>query len=111
PELIDSLNELCAAVVSSTEAAAAGTAAAADVPHGHRVDSEDALASINRLIEAEHAADDAERKVTTTILIRQNDLKTAMSAIELARALERASDRLAGFGHALHEHVLVDLAT
>jgi uncharacterized protein Yka (UPF0111/DUF47 family) len=111
PELIDSLNELCVAVVSSTEAAAAGTAAAADVPHGHRVDSEDALASINRLIDAEHLADDAERKVTTKILTRENDLKTAMSVIELARALERASDRLAGFGHALHEHVLADLAT
>jgi uncharacterized protein Yka (UPF0111/DUF47 family) len=111
PELIESLSELCAAVVSGTEAAAAGAAAAADVPQGHRVDSEDALASINRLIDAEHAADDAERKVTAKILTRENDLKTAMSVIELARALERASDRLAGFGHALHEHVLADLAT
>ena len=109
-ELIDSLSELCAAVVSGTEAAAAGTAAAADVPQGHRVDSEDALASVNRLLDIEHVADDAERKVTTTILTRETDLKTAMSVIELARALERASDRLAGFGHALHEHVLADLA-
>jgi len=111
PELIDSLSELCAAVVSGTEAAAAGAAAAADVPQGHRIDSEDALASINRLIDAEHLADDAERKVTTNILTRGTDLKTAMSVIELARALERASDRLAGLGHALHEHVLADLAT
>jgi uncharacterized protein Yka (UPF0111/DUF47 family) len=110
-ELIDSLSELCAAVVSGTEAAAAGTAAAADVPQGHRVDSEDALASINHLLDVEHVADDAERKVTTNVLTGGNDLKTAMSVIELARALERASDRLAGFGHALHEHVLADLAT
>jgi len=69
------------------------------------------VASINRLIDAEHLADDAERKVTTNILTRGTDLKTAMSVIELARALERASDRLAGLGHALHEHVLADLAT
>ena len=42
-ELLDPLAELCAATVSGTEAAAIGVAAAAEVPDGHRVDSEDAL--------------------------------------------------------------------
>ncbi len=109
-ELADSLGGLCAAVVSATEAAAKGTAAAADVPEGQRVDSEDALAAIGHLIDAEHAADNAERNVTTDILTSGSDLKTALSVIELARALERATDRLAGFGHALRERVLADLA-
>lgn len=109
--LIDPLDELCAAVLSGTEAAAAGAAAAAEVPEGHRVDSEDALAATGRLIDAEHAADAAERKVTTQILTGEFDQKTALSVIELARALERATDRLAGFGHVLREHVLADLAT
>ena len=109
-ELIDPLEELCAAAVAATEAAASGIAAAAEVPDGHQIDFEDALAAVGFLIEAEHKADAAERKVTATILTGTFELKIALSVIELARALERATDRLAGFGHALREHVLADLA-
>jgi uncharacterized protein Yka (UPF0111/DUF47 family) len=110
-ELIDPLDELCAAVVSGTGAAAMGIAAAAEVPEGHRVDSEDALAAVARLLHAEHQGDAAEREVTARILSSSSyDLKTALSVIELARALERATDRLAAFGHALREHVLAELA-
>jgi uncharacterized protein Yka (UPF0111/DUF47 family) len=110
-DLFDPLKALCAAAVSGTEAAAAGVAAAVEVPEGHRVDTEDALAAVSRLIDAEHAADAAERKLTATILQGECNLKTALSAIELARALERATDRLAAFGHQLREHVLTDLST
>jgi uncharacterized protein Yka (UPF0111/DUF47 family) len=110
-ELLDPLDELCAAIVSGTAAAAVGIAAAAEVPEGHRVDSEDALACVGRLIDAEHAADAAERRLTANILTGEFDQKTALSVIELARALERATDRLAGFGHELREHVLADLST
>jgi uncharacterized protein Yka (UPF0111/DUF47 family) len=109
-ELIGPLRELCSAVISGTEAAAIGIAAAAEVPEGHRVDSEDALAAVGRLIDAEHQADAAERKVTTNILSGEYDLRTSLSVVELARALERATDRLAAFGHALREHVLAELA-
>jgi hypothetical protein len=38
------------------------------------------------------------------------DLKTALSVLELCRALERTTDRLARFGHLLHRHVLADLS-
>ncbi len=110
-DLLDPLKALCTAAVTGTEAAASGVAAAAEVPEGHRVDTEDALAAVSRLIDAEHAADAAERQLTATILQGEFDLKTALSAIELARALERATDRLAGFGHQLREHVLADLRT
>ena len=108
--LIDPLEGLCAEVVAGTEAAAIGVAAAAEVPAGHRVDAEDALAAVGRLADAEHRADAVERKVTSQILSGEFDLKTALSAIELSRALERATDRLAAFGHALREHVLAELA-
>jgi uncharacterized protein Yka (UPF0111/DUF47 family) len=108
-ELIESLIQLCTTALSATEAAASGVAAAADVPEGHRVDLEDTLAAVTRLIDAEHAADAVERKITTNILTNEYDLKTAFSVIELARGLERATDRLAGFGHVLREHVLADL--
>ena len=55
--------------------------------------------------------DAAERMVTAIVLRGEFDLKTALSVLELARALERATDRLAGFGHLLREHVLADLST
>ncbi|HXW43113.1 MAG TPA: DUF47 family protein [Xanthobacteraceae bacterium] len=109
PELIDPLDELCSAVVAGTAAAAAGVAAAIAVPEGHRVDFEDALAAVGRLIDAEHSADTAERKAMANIVSGEFDLKSALPVIELAAALERATDRLAGFGHALREHVMADL--
>ncbi len=109
-DLLNPLAELCTAAVSGAEAAATGVAAAADVPEGHRVDSEDALAAVGRLIEAEHSADTAERAVTAAILRGEFDLKTSLAVLDFARAIERATDRLAGFGHLLREHVLADLS-
>jgi hypothetical protein len=44
------------------------------------------------------------------VLRAEFDLKTALSVLELARALERSTDRLAGFGHLLRRHVLADLS-
>lgn len=110
PELLAPLARLCAATLAGTEAAASGVVAASDVPEGHRVDMEDALAAVGRLIEAEHEADAAERAVTTAVLRGDFDMKTALSVLELTRAAERATDRLAGFGHQLREHVLADLS-
>ena len=110
PELLEPLAELCAVTVLGTEAAAAGVAAAAEVPDGHRVDTEDALAAVGRLIDVEHRADAAERAVTARILTGEFNLKTALSVLELARALERSTDRLAAFGHLLRERVLADLS-
>ena len=109
-ELLEPLAELCAATVSGTEAAAVGVAAAAEVPDGHRVDTEDALAAVGRLIDTEHRADAAERMATARILTGDFNLKTTLSVLELARALERSTDRMAAFGHLLREHVLADLS-
>jgi len=108
--LLDPLTELCAAAICGAEAAASGAAAAVEVPEGHRVDSEDALAAVGRLIEAEHRGDTAERAVTARVLTGDFDLRTSLSVLDLTRALERATDRLAGFGHLLREHVLADLS-
>lgn len=108
--LLKPLAELCAAAVAGAEAAASGVVAAAEAPEGRRADSEDALAAVARLIDVEHLADDAERAVTAQILVGGLDFTTALSVLELARAIERATDRLAGFGHRLRQHVLADLA-
>jgi len=110
PQLIEPLAELCTAAVVGTQAAAEGTAAAAEIPEGHRIDSEDALAAIGRLVDAEHKADAAERAVTALVLTGESNLKTALSVLELAHSLERSTDRLAAFGHLLREHVLAELS-
>jgi uncharacterized protein Yka (UPF0111/DUF47 family) len=110
-EVFKPLADLCSAAVSATEAAAAGVDAAAEVPEGKRLDAEDALAAVGRLIDIEHLADGAEREVTTLVLRGGLSLPASLSVLELARAIERATDRLASFGHLLRQHVLADLST
>jgi hypothetical protein len=115
PELTDkallgALAELCTIGLTATEAAASGLAAATDVPEGRRADSEDALSAVTRLIDAEHAADTQERATTALVFAGGFDVATALSVLELARAIERATDRFAGFGHLLRRHIMIDLA-
>jgi uncharacterized protein Yka (UPF0111/DUF47 family) len=105
------LSELCAVVLTGAETAVSGADAAGDVPDGRRADSEDALAAVDRLTDVEHEADDAERSVTTQVLHGGLDLASSVAALDLARALERATDRMASFGHLLRAHVLADLAS
>ncbi len=110
PALLAALAELCAIATTATEAAASGLAAAVEVPEGRRADSEDALAAVIRLIDAEHAADSRERDVTAQVFASGFNVATSLSVLELARAIERATDRLAGFGHLLRRHIMTDLA-
>lgn len=108
--LLSTLAELCAVATTATEAAASGLAAAIEVPEGRRADSEDALNAVVRLIDAEHAADARERDVTARVFAGGFDVATSLAVIELARAIERATDRLAGFGHRLRRHIMTDLS-
>lgn len=110
PSLLAALAELCTVAVTATEVAASGLAAAIDVPDGRRADSEDALSAVTRLIDAEHAADAQERATTALVFAGGFDVATSLSVLELARAIERATDRFAGFGHLLHRHIMIDLA-
>lgn len=110
PALLAALAELSAIAMTTTEVAASGVAAAIDVPEGRRTDSEDALSAVTRLIDAEHAADRLERATTALVFNGGFDVSTSLSVLELARAIERATDRFAGFGHLLRRHVMIDLA-
>jgi uncharacterized protein Yka (UPF0111/DUF47 family) len=110
PALLASLAELCVVAATAAETASRGVAAAIDVPEGRRIDSEDALAAVARLIDAEHAADTRERATTTLVFGGGFDVATSLSVIELARAIERATDRFAAFGHLLRRHIMIDLA-
>ncbi|MDE5457736.1 hypothetical protein GWE18_33980 [Bradyrhizobium sp. CSA112] len=108
--LVSVLAELCTVAITATEAAACGIAAAAEVPEGRSADSEDALAAVVRLVDAEHAADARERAITTLVFTGGYDVATSLLVLELARAVERSTDRLAGFGHLLRQHIMIDLA-
>jgi uncharacterized protein Yka (UPF0111/DUF47 family) len=110
PELLLALAELCKVAVSGAEAAASGMASATDVPEGRRADADDALSAVVRLIEAEHAADSCERQVTARVFAGGFELAISLSVLEFARAVERATDRLAGFGHLLRRHVMTNLS-
>jgi uncharacterized protein Yka (UPF0111/DUF47 family) len=110
PALLAPLRELAATAIAGTEAAICGVEAAAGLADGESADSDDALAATGRLVDLEHAADIAERAATSLALMGDFDCKTALSVIELARALERATDLLAAIGHQLHAHVMADLS-
>ena len=110
PSLLSALAGLCAIATTATEAAASGLAAAIEVPEGRRADSEDALDAVVRLIDAEHAADSREREVTARVFAGGFDVATSLSVLELARAIERATDQLAGFGHLLRRHIMAELS-
>jgi uncharacterized protein Yka (UPF0111/DUF47 family) len=109
--ILTPLSALCAIALKGIEAAVSGVDAAGEVPESRRADSEDALAAVDRLTDVEHEADAAERSVTAQVLHGGLDFASSIAALELARALERATDRLAGFGHLLRDHVLADLAS
>jgi uncharacterized protein Yka (UPF0111/DUF47 family) len=110
PSLLDALAQLCTIAMTATEVAASGLAAATDVPEGRRADSEDALSAVTRLLDAEHAADAQERATTALVFAGGFDVATSLSVLELARAIERATDRFASFGHLLRRHIMIDLA-
>lgn len=110
PALLSALGQLCRVAMTTTEIAAAGLAAATDVPDGRRADSEDALAAVTRLLDTEHAADAQERAITAMVFGGGFEVAAALSVLEFARAIERATDRFAGFGHLLRRHIMIDLA-
>jgi uncharacterized protein Yka (UPF0111/DUF47 family) len=110
PALLSALAGLCTVTTTATEAAASGLAAAIEVPEGRRADCEDALAAVIRLMDAEHDADSRERDVTARVFAGGFDVATSLCVLELARAIERATDRLAGFGHLLRRHIMTDLS-
>ncbi|WP_316232589.1 hypothetical protein [Bradyrhizobium sp. SZCCHNPS2010] len=107
---LGALCDLCGVAIAAIEAAASGLAAAVEVPEGRQADAEDALAAVVRLMDTEHAADAQERTITALVFIGGFDVATSLSLLELARAIERSTDRLAGFGHLLRQHIMTDLS-
>jgi uncharacterized protein Yka (UPF0111/DUF47 family) len=105
-DLLEPLAELGHAAVTGTEAVAICASAAADVPEGQSIDSEVALRATDQLIDVEHRADAGERVVTAIVLRGDFNLRTALSILDLARALEQATDRLLALGRTLGTYVV-----
>ena len=103
------LAELADAAVHGTEAAASGIDAATEVSEGRRADVDDAFEATRRLIDIEHAADDAERRITGLVLSK-GEANGGVCILELARTIERATDRLARVGHLIREHMMAELS-
>ncbi|HMK41672.1 MAG TPA: hypothetical protein VK451_08950 [Methyloceanibacter sp.] len=112
PSLLAPLAELSAAAISGTEAAVRGLEAAASLAEGEggSAENEDALQATARLGDLEHAADASERAVARLVLRGGASREGGLVALELARALERSSDRLSLIGHVLHTHVMGELS-
>ena len=97
--------------ISGAETAVRGLEAAASLAEGDggSADSEDALQATARLVDLEHAADASERTVTRLVLGGGAAREGRLVVLELARALERSSDRFSQIGHVLHSHVMGEL--
>ena len=87
--------------------------AAALIPDGKRVDVAFALQSLDAALEAERVADAAERAAITAILLAtptQGDARALVLGMEVARALEETTDRIAHAAMSLRDHIIRGLS-
>ena len=80
--------------------------AASMLPEGQRVDAVAALQAIDATVQAERDADAAERASISAVMQSGRDARTLVLGLEIARALETATDFAAHAALALREHVL-----
>jgi hypothetical protein len=85
--------------------------AASRLPQGERADAVAALQAIDQVVVAERSADAAERDMLATVMLApREDAKSLVLSLELARALETATDRLSHSALMLRDRVLEDLS-
>jgi uncharacterized protein Yka (UPF0111/DUF47 family) len=85
--------------------------AASRLPEGQRADAVAALQAIDAVVSAERAADDAEREAFATLMAApQGDARALTLGLEVARALEGATDHLSHAAFSLRERVLQELS-
>jgi len=84
--------------------------AASHLPDGMRVDAVAALQAIDSVIGAEKSADDTYRAAVAAVLAAPGEANLTFVAIELARALESATDYLARAALSLRDRVIEELA-
>ncbi len=81
-----------------------------NLPEGLQADVNDTLRAVDAVIEEEKKGDEALRKAMTTFILTCSEAPTLVLRIEIARALETATDHLAHAALALRNRILGDLA-
>ncbi len=105
------LLELAGIVVRSTSALVRGAEAASQLQKGRRVDAIDALQSIDAVVNAEREADDCERDALTAFMTAPSgDARALVLGLEIARALETATDQLSHAALSLRDRVIEELS-
>ncbi|MBV8189001.1 MAG: hypothetical protein JO339_17300 [Alphaproteobacteria bacterium] len=105
------LGELADIVIDSISQLVRAAEAAACLPEGNRVDAATALQAIDAVTTAERRADAAERTAMAALMAQPaSDTRAPLLGLEVARALEGATDHLAHAALALRERVLAELS-
>jgi uncharacterized protein Yka (UPF0111/DUF47 family) len=105
------LQELAAITIESISALVRATEAASRLPESHRSDAADSLQSIDAVVMAEHRADAAVRDAFSALMsVPHGDARVLVRGLQVAGALEIATDHLAHAALSLRERVLEELS-
>ncbi len=109
-EFVEALSALAEVAVDCTAQMVRACEAASRAPAGRRQDATDALQAIDAVRAAERAADAAERRMIQVLMrAPPKDARVPVVGMELAHAIERATDHLAHAALALRDHVIEEL--
>jgi hypothetical protein len=98
-------------VIDSVGSLVRAVEAASRLPQGQRADAVASLQSIDAVIEAERAADVAERDaIAAAMAVASSDARALTLGLEVARALETATDHLSHAALSLRDRVLEELS-
>jgi hypothetical protein len=107
----DELAELSAIAIDGISHLVRAVEAASRLPQGHRSDAADSLQAIDAVIDAERRADEAQRGAFSAFMQRPaTDARGLVLRLEIARALETATDHLAHAALSLRDRVLEELS-
>jgi len=105
------LERLAEIVIDSLGHMVRAVAAASLLPEGQRADAAAALQAVDAVVGAERAADTAERDAFASFMaVPQEDARRLTLSLEIARALEQATDHLSHAAFALRARVLEELS-
>jgi len=108
---VGELSELSAIVIEGTGHLIRAVEAASQLPFGHRSDAADALEAIDAVVDAERRADVTQRHAFSAFMREPaTDARGLVLRLEIARALETATDHLAHAALSLRDRVLEELS-
>jgi uncharacterized protein Yka (UPF0111/DUF47 family) len=108
---LSQLADLSAIVIEGIGQLIRALEAASRLPQGHRTDAADALQAIDAVVVIERRADVAERDaLAASMRLPTSDARGLVLRLDIARALETATDHLAHAALSLRDRVLEELS-